>query len=77
MDVWFAPATARITPVQIDGTATVWEVVISAAELDWPIGPLRSLLGRSYGDDLSTAPTYRASMMARPLYTDRQAMTNG
>ena len=74
MDVYFSPATARIAPIQIAGADTTWEVVISAAELDWPIGSLRSLLGRSYGDDLSTAPTYRASMMARPLYTDRQAM---
>ena len=77
MDVWFAPSVARIAPVQIAGADTTWEVVISAVELDWPIGSLRSLLGRAYGDDLNSAPTYRASMMARPLYTDRQAMTNG
>lgn len=74
MDAYFTPLSARVLPVLIDGAATTWGVEVTAQELGYPSGPLRSLLGRSYGDDLNDAPTYRASMIARPTYANRQAM---
>ena len=74
MDVYFTPLSARVVPVLIDGATTTWGVEITVQELAYPSGPLRSLLGRSYGDDLNNAPTYRASMIARPTYANRQAM---
>ncbi len=74
MDAYFTPLSARILPMVIAAEATTWAVEITAQELAWPTGSLRSLLGRSYGDDLNDAPTYRASMIARPTYANRQAM---
>lgn len=77
LDVYFTPLSARLSAVTTDGQNTVWNAEVQCQELAYPSGKLLSSIGRSYGDDLDDAPTYRASTLARPLYQNRQAMTNG
>lgn len=76
LDAYFTPLSARLSPATTDGKNTVWNVELQCQELAYPSGKLLSSIGRSYGDDLDDAPTYRASILTRPLYQNRQAMTN-
>ena len=70
--LYFVPLDTRVASITADGAATIWQVIVSWRETRRPDGPLRSLIGHTYGDDLAKYPTYRASLLAQPTYGMRK-----
>ena len=70
--LYFVPTDTRVASITADGAHTIWQVILSWRETRRPDGPLRSLIGHTYGDDLAAYPTYRASLLAQPTYGMRK-----